>query len=132
MNDKKHKALGHRRSVRTRQESQRTIPAPWTRTTAAHRCPVCRHAGCLVSSLTTPAAVVCARIKSEQPIGTAGYLHELRDGPTWAPWRVTLARLAQYTRQSPTPDVAWGTMKTPRPHPSATRRATPKLQSKNP
>lgn len=96
MNDTKHQA--------TRQQRMNTkVPAPWTRTTAAHRCPVCRRAGCLVSSPTSPAAVVCARTESPQPISMAGYLHVLRDGPTWAPWRVSLARLARRTGQSPTP-----------------------------
>jgi hypothetical protein len=70
-------------------------PAPWTRTTAAHRCPLCRRAGCLTSSPTDPAAVVCARTESQQPIGMVGYLHELRPGPAWAPWRAGLARLAR-------------------------------------
>ena len=93
MNDTKHHAPGQRRMIAK-------LPAPWTRTTAAHRCPVCRRAGCLVSSPKSPAAVICTRTKSPRPIGTAGYLHVLRDGgPTWAPWRTSLVRLAHHTGQ---------------------------------
>ena len=91
---------------------------------------MCHRAGCLVDPIA-PAAVVCARVKSPQPIGAAGYLHELHDGPTWAPWRVSLARLAQSMKQSPTPDVAGENEDAPPPHPSATHRAIPKMQSKN-
>ena len=67
-------------------------PRPWTR---ARRCPVCRGSGCLLSSTTDPAAVVCSQVESPQPIGTTGFLHVLRDGPAWAPWRLSLVRLAR-------------------------------------
>ena len=57
------------------------IPKPWTR---ARRCPVCRKAGCLVSSPTDPSAAICTRTASSQAIGNIGHLHILRDGPPWA------------------------------------------------
>ncbi len=74
----------------------KTLPKPWTR---ARRCPVCRKAGCLVSSPTDASAVICATVSSAQQIGAAGYLHILRDSPPWAPWSRSLARLARKERQ---------------------------------
>jgi phage/plasmid primase-like uncharacterized protein len=42
-----------------------------------------------------PTAIVCARIESPKRCGEAGWLHVLRDdGPTWAPWRRTLGKIA--------------------------------------
>lgn len=59
------------------------------------RCwPVSHRAGRFVGAATDPAAVVCRRVESQQQIGTADWLHVLRDGPTWAPWRTSLPRLA--------------------------------------
>jgi hypothetical protein len=75
---------------------KRSLPKPWQRATRARPCPVCHAAGCLYAGPHgSPLAVVCANVESADPIGTAGYLHVLRDaGPTWAPWRVSLGRLA--------------------------------------
>ena len=50
----------------------KTPPAPWTRTTKARPCPQCGGSGCLVSGPTDPAAVVCSRVASDRPIGSAG------------------------------------------------------------
>ena len=70
-----------------------SLPRPWTR---ARRCKVCGKAGCLVSNPSDPAAVVCRNSKSAVAIGTVGWLHELtKNGPTWAPWRRSLARLVK-------------------------------------
>lgn len=75
------------------------IPKPWTRSTSRNRCPVCRKAGCLVSSPTDPSAAICATVSSAQQIGAAGYLHILRDSPPWSPWSRSLARLARMEPQ---------------------------------
>ena len=92
MNNTKHQASGQRRM-------STKLPAPWTRTTKTNPCPICHRAGCLVPSPTNPAAVICARTESPKPIGTAGYLHVLRDGPTWAPSRASLSRIAHQPEQ---------------------------------
>jgi hypothetical protein len=70
------------------------IPSPWTR---ARRCPICHRAGCLVSSSSDPAAVVCTRTASAVQIGTVGHLHELRPAPAWPAWRRSLERLKKET-----------------------------------
>ena len=79
-----------------------SLPWPWNRTTKATPCPLCRRSDCLVSSPSAPAAAICPRTASTVQIGVAGFLqigvagwlHELRtDGPTWAPWRRSLARI---------------------------------------
>ena len=74
----------------------KTLPTPWTR---ARRCPVChRRAGCLLSGPGDPAAVICRNAdETAEPIGTRGFLHVLRDGPTWSKWRLTLDRLKKGT-----------------------------------
>ncbi len=74
----------------------KTLPTPWTR---ARRCPVCRKAGCLVSSPTDPSAAICTRTASSQAIGNIGHLHILRDSPPWSPWSRSLARLARMEPQ---------------------------------
>jgi hypothetical protein len=79
----------------TRTHRPKQPPAPWTWSTGSRPCPCCQRAGCLVSAPTDPAAVVCRTVTSAEPIGTAGYLHELRQGPTWAPWRRSLPRIAK-------------------------------------
>ena len=71
----------------------KTLPTPWTRSTSRNRCPKCGRAGCLLSSPTDPSAVICTRTPSNQAIGNIGHLHILRDGPPWAPWTRSLARL---------------------------------------
>ena len=71
-----------------------TLQVPWLR---ARRCPLCKRAGCLVSSPTRPDAVVCRHTPSAVPVGTIGWLHELRPGPPWARWRVSLAKLTRET-----------------------------------
>jgi len=75
---------------------QHSPPKPWQRATRRRPCPVCHVAGCLYAGPhNSPVAVVCAGVESPQRIGTAGYLHVLDErGPTWAPWRTSLARLA--------------------------------------
>ncbi len=75
---------------------KRSPPKPWQRATRARPCPVCHSAGCLCAGPhDSPVAVVCARVESPQRIGTAGFVHVLCDaGPTWAPWRTSLSRLA--------------------------------------
>ena len=75
----------------------KTLPKPWTRSTSRKRCPKCGRAGCLLSSPADPAAVVCCQVVSDRPIGTAGYLHELRPAPAWTAWRRNLARIAKGT-----------------------------------
>jgi len=75
-----------------------TTPRPWQRTTSRRPCPLCRGSGCLISSPTGPAAVVCAQMKSRRRIGAAGFLHELRSGPAWAPWCASLARMMKEAR----------------------------------
>ncbi len=72
-------------------------PKPWTRTTTRRPCPVCRGSGCLASSATDPASIVCARVSSAEPIGNRGWLHELRPAPTWTAWRMSLERLKKGT-----------------------------------
>ena len=72
-----------------------SLPRPWSR---VGRCPCCHKSGCLVSSPTNPAAAVCTRVTSTRPIGSLGYLHELRPGPTWAKWRVSLSRMIRGTQ----------------------------------
>jgi hypothetical protein len=71
-------------------------PKPWQRATRAPTCQVCHMPGCLCAGPhDMPLAVVCARVESIEPIGTASYLHLLRDnGPTWAIWRCALPRNA--------------------------------------
>jgi len=83
------------------QDAAAKLPRPWNRATRRRPCPVCRAVGCLyVGSHDSPVAVVCARVESPQPIGTAGWLHVLNDrGPTWAPWRVSLSKLARGGRR---------------------------------
>ena len=80
------------RTTKRKLKDRHALPAPWT---PARRCPVCRKAGCLVSNATNPAAAVCRHTESPQPIGTRGWLHVLRDGPTWSPWSRSLARLSK-------------------------------------
>ncbi len=73
---------------------RRQPPAPWIRTISRRPCPVCHAADCLLSGTTDPEAAICTRITSDVPVGTVGYLHRLHDrGPTWAPWRRSLAKL---------------------------------------
>jgi hypothetical protein len=69
-------------------------PKPWIVTTAQRRCPVCRRAGCLTAG-DPVTAVVCRNVESTKAIGSVGWLHELTPGPTWAPWRRALPRLAK-------------------------------------
>jgi hypothetical protein len=69
-----------------------SLPTPWHR---ARRCPLCRKAGCLISSPTDPAAAICRNVASTVPIGTIGHLHELRPSPAWAKWRRSLPRLVR-------------------------------------
>ena len=70
-------------------------PAPWQR---ARRCPVCCcSGGCLISGSTDPEAAICTKTESPHRIGTAGWLHVLRDGPAWPAWRRSLARLKKGT-----------------------------------
>ncbi len=73
-----------------------TIPKPWRRSTLTHRCPVCRRVGCLFTGPhDAPVAAICRRVEASRRIGERGWLHVLNDsGPTWAPWRVSLAKLA--------------------------------------
>jgi len=72
-----------------------TLPSHWIRSTSRSRCPLCRRAGCLVSSPAKPDAVVCRHTPSAVPVGSAGWLHELRPGPAWASWRRNIARIAK-------------------------------------
>ncbi len=44
-----------------------------------------------------PAAVVCTRTGSAVAVGVIGWLHELRSGPTWPKWRLSLPKLAKGT-----------------------------------
>jgi hypothetical protein len=68
-----------------------SLPQPWKR---ARRCRVCRRGGCLVAGpLDSPPAAICRRVESAERIGP-GWLHELRNGPAWAPWRLSLRKLA--------------------------------------
>ena len=69
-----------------------TIPKPWTCSTARRRCPICGKSKCLIAGT---AAAVCRNVTSDQAVGSFGHLHVLSDGPTWAPWRLSLARLAR-------------------------------------
>jgi len=75
------------------------LPAPWVRTARGNPCPVCHcHAGCLLSGPTDPSAAICRNAdETAEPIGTRGFLHVLRDGPTWARWRMSLERLKKGT-----------------------------------
>ena len=79
----------------TTTKRRRQPPAPWQRTTARRPCPVCHRAGCLFTGpQDDPTAVVCANVESAEPIGSRGFLHVLRNGPAWAPWRRSLRRIA--------------------------------------
>ncbi len=44
-----------------------------------------------------PSAAICRNAESAQQIGAVGWLHELRPGPPWAKWRVSLGRLKKET-----------------------------------
>jgi hypothetical protein len=70
------------------------LPKPWCR---ARSCPICGGGGCLRAGPPgSPVAVVCTRIKTTRPVGLVGWLHILdNNGPTWAPWRRSLGRLAR-------------------------------------
>jgi hypothetical protein len=72
----------------------RPLPKPWHR---ARSCPICGGGGCLrAGPHDSPVAVVCAKVVSTRPVGLVGHLHVLSDsGPTWAPWRRSLGRLAR-------------------------------------
>jgi hypothetical protein len=72
------------------------IPNPWQRSTKRRPCAVCGGAGCLRAGPDrSPVAVVCTVVESVRPVGMVGYLHVLSDtGPTWAPWRCSLPKLA--------------------------------------
>ena len=71
-----------------------SLPRPWSR---ARRCKVCGKADCVYAGpLDAPSAVICCNTESAVAVGTVGWLHELnKNGPTWAPWRRSLARLAR-------------------------------------
>lgn len=91
-----------KRSTRQRQSLRQVkakgrLPAPWTRSTRSKPCPICCGVDCLLSAPTDPAATVCISTESPERIGTTGFLHVLRDGPPWAPWRMTLDRLRKGT-----------------------------------
>jgi len=70
-----------------------TTPTPWIRTTKAKPCLICHHAGCLVT--TDGAAAVCTKVTSQKSIPGVGHLHELKPSAAWAPWRVSLAKIAR-------------------------------------
>ncbi len=73
------------------------LPRPWQRSTKRRPCAVCNGIGCIIAGKpSSPAAAVCSKVESGRPVGTIGHLHVLRtDGPTWAPWRASLPRLAK-------------------------------------
>ena len=67
-------------------------------------CPICRKAGCFVAG-DDPPAVVCRRVTSAEAVGAIGYLHVLREGPAWTPWR--LAFLGSQRLSTGDGDMRW-------------------------
>jgi len=71
--------------------------ARWQRVSRTRPCPIC-HKGSLCLCLTSEVGVeaaICRRELSRQPCGKAGWLHLLRDSPTWSPRILRIERSAQ-------------------------------------
>ena len=77
-----------------------TLPTPWTLRPPLPGLPPWVRS-LLLSSPIDPAAVVCVMTESPEPIGTRGWLHVRRDGPTWSKWRSTLDRLKKGDAMNP-------------------------------
>jgi hypothetical protein len=79
----------------------------WKRVTRDRRCPVCgRPDWCLYAGPEgDPTAAICARTESAKRCGEAGWLHRLRDDPSWQPAR-RMVRTVALPRPVPLHDLA--------------------------